>query len=50
MFYDYEHFFAKYDNITFQEWADQKYVNKKFYDVMLKPTLSVTLNEGEIFR
>ena len=50
MFYDYESFFDKYDNLTFQEWADQKYVSKKFYDIMLKPALSVTLNEQENFR
>ena len=50
MFYDYETSFVKYDNLTFQEWADRNYVSKKFYDIMLKPALSVTLNEGEVFR
>ena len=50
MFYDYETSFVKYDNLTFQEWADRHYVSKKFYDIMLKPALSVTLNEGEVFR
>ena len=50
MFYDYDKTFAKYDNLTFQEWADSKYVNKKFYEIMLKPALSVSLNEGEVFR
>jgi hypothetical protein len=50
MFYDYEKAFASYDNLTFQEWADSKYINKKFYEIMLKPALSVSLNEGEVFR
>jgi hypothetical protein len=49
MFYDFEHINEKYDNITFDEWAKEKKVDQRFYDIVLRPTLSVTLNEREIF-
>lgn len=49
MFYDFDHINQKYDNITFDEWAKEKKVDQKFYDIVLRPTLSVTLNEREIF-
>ena len=49
MFYEYDTAFAKYDNISFNEWARIKNIDKKFYEIMLKPALSVTVNEGETF-
>jgi hypothetical protein len=49
MFYDFNHVNEKYDNITFDEWAQEKKVAQDFYDIVLKPALSVTLNEREIF-
>ena len=49
MFYDFNHINEKYDNITFDEWAQEKKVAQDFYDIVLKPALSVTLNEREIF-
>ena len=48
-FYDFETAYEKYDNLTFDEWAEMKYVNKKFYEIVLQPALSITLNEREIF-
>ena len=49
MFYDYDHINEKYDNITFDEWAKEKDVARDFYEIVLEPALSVTLNERTIF-
>ncbi len=49
MFYDFDYVNQKYDNISFREWAEEKHVAKPFYDIVLQPALSVTLNEREIF-
>jgi GR25 family glycosyltransferase involved in LPS biosynthesis len=49
IFYDYDEIFQKYDNITFHNWALEKKVAKDFYDIIMQPALSVTLNEREIF-
>ena len=49
MFYDHAITFKKYDNISFDEWAKASNVSEPFYEIMLKPALSVTLNEGDVF-
>lgn len=49
IFYDFDHINEKYDNITFHQWAIDKKVPQSFYDIIMKPALSVTLNEQEIF-
>lgn len=49
LFYDFDHMWEKYDNISFHEWAIEKKVAKDFYDIIMAPSLSVTLNEREIF-
>lgn len=49
MFYDHAITFQKYDNISFDEWAKASNVSEPFYEIMLKPALSVTLNEGDVF-
>ena len=49
MFFDFDHVNEKYDEISFKEWADSKYIAKSFYEIVLQPALSVTLNEREIF-
>jgi isorenieratene synthase len=49
IFFDYDHMFEKYDNITFHQWAQEKKVSKPFYDIIMQPALSVTLNERDIF-
>ena len=49
IFYDFDKINEKYDNITFTEWAKHKKVAQDFYDIILKPALSVTLNEPETF-
>ncbi|CAF0759935.1 unnamed protein product [Brachionus calyciflorus] len=49
IFYDFDSINEKYDNLTFHEWAIQKKVVQDFYDIIMKPALSVTLNEQEIF-
>ena len=48
-FYDFDEIYEKYDNYTFDEWAKMKYVNEKFYRIVLQPALSITLNERETF-
>jgi hypothetical protein len=49
IFYEYNEIFRKYDNISFKEWATEKHVAQDFYDIIMQPSLSVTLNEREIF-
>lgn len=49
MFYDFDHIWEKYDNITFHEWAIEKHVAKDFYDIIMAPALSITLNDRETF-
>lgn len=49
LFYNFDEANAKYDNISFREWADMKKVSPPFYDIILQPALSVTLNERDIF-
>lgn len=48
-FYDFNTVYEKYDHLTFDEWAQSKYINKKFYEIVLQPALSITLNERGIF-
>jgi uncharacterized protein with NAD-binding domain and iron-sulfur cluster len=49
IYYDYETVWDKYDNITFEQWAIEKKVAKDFYDIVLAPALSITLNQRDIF-
>ncbi len=49
MFYNFDTVYDQYDNITFAEWAHAKHVTKAFYDIIMQPALSVTLNEQGIF-
>lgn len=49
IFYDFDHINEKYDNLTFHQWATEKKVAQDFYDIIMKPALSVTLNEPESF-
>ncbi len=49
LFYDFDKVNEKYDNISFRQWADLTNVAAPFYDIVLQPALSVTLNERDIF-
>lgn len=49
MFFDYNTVFEKYDNISFRDWATNHHVAQDFYDIIMQPALSVTLNEKTIF-
>ncbi len=49
MFYDFDKVYDKYDNISFKQWAIDKKVQQDFYDIIMQPALSVTLNERDIF-
>ncbi|XP_072035012.1 carotenoid phi-ring synthase-like isoform X3 [Amphiura filiformis] len=45
MNFDMDVVYDKYDQYTFDEWAKLRNLDTTFYDVMLRPALSVTLNE-----
>jgi hypothetical protein len=49
MFFDYDTVYQKYDNITFNHWAEIKKVPDDFFDIILKPAVSVTLNDRDKF-
>lgn len=49
IFYDFNTVYNKYDNMSFRHWATEKHVAQDFYDIIMQPALSVTLNEKEIF-
>ncbi|XP_013419238.1 uncharacterized protein LOC106179957 [Lingula anatina] len=44
-FFDYDTVYQKYDNITFDQWATMRGVQRDLNDILLRPALSVTLNE-----
>lgn len=45
LFFNYKTNYERLDNITFAELAKQRKVNKKFYDIVMEPAASVTLND-----
>ncbi len=45
--YDHSKIYQKYDNISLKEWAKLKEVNKDFYNIILEPAASVTLNDPD---
>jgi uncharacterized protein with NAD-binding domain and iron-sulfur cluster len=47
IFFDFDKVYDRFDNMTFTEWSDEYQVNKKLFDLMYMPALSVTLNEPE---
>lgn len=47
IFYNHKNHFAKFDNLNFFDWAKDTGVNKKFFDVIMEPAASVTLNDPE---
>lgn len=49
LFFNFDTVNEKYDDMSFREWATQKHVAEAFYDIILQPALSVTLNERDIF-
>jgi hypothetical protein len=49
IFFDYNTIYERLDNITFHEWAVEKKVAQDFYDIILDPALSVTLNDRDTF-
>lgn len=44
IFYNHFENFDKFDDITFYAWAQKTGVDKKFFDIIMKPAASVTLN------
>jgi len=47
IFFDFDKVYDRFDNMTFTEWSDEYQVNKKLFDLMYMPALSVTFNEPE---
>ncbi len=47
MNYDHEKMQKKYDGVTFADWAKSKGISKKFYELILEPAASVTLNDPD---
>ncbi len=45
MFFNYDKLWDKFDTLTFGEWVKRTGVSKKFYDILLEPAASVTLND-----
>jgi hypothetical protein len=48
LFYDFDTIYKKYDNLSFVDWAKKK-VSQPFYDIIMQPALSLTLNERSSF-
>ncbi|MEE2788419.1 MAG: FAD-dependent oxidoreductase [Myxococcota bacterium] len=44
--YDHDTIYERLDNTTFENWAENR-VSKKFYDIIMQPAASVTLNDPE---
>ena len=49
IYFNYNTVYDKYDNISFHQWAVEKKVAQDFYDIIMQPSLSVTLNERTNF-
>ncbi|NBO39664.1 FAD-binding protein [bacterium] len=47
LFFNYKTNYQRLDNITFADLAKQRKVNKKFYDIVMEPAASVTLNNPQ---
>jgi isorenieratene synthase len=45
LFYSHKMNYLSLDEITFADFAKQRKVNKKFYDIVMEPAASVTLND-----
>lgn len=47
MYYKHNRTFQDWDHLTVREWANKVAINKKFYDIIIQPAASVTLNDPE---
>jgi carotenoid phi-ring synthase / carotenoid chi-ring synthase len=45
LFFNYKKNYQRLDNVTFKDFAKSRGVNKKFYDIVMEPAASVTLND-----
>lgn len=45
IFYNHGNNWEKFDDISFVDWAKKTRVNKKFWDIIMEPAASVTLND-----
>ncbi|XP_006820129.1 carotenoid phi-ring synthase-like [Saccoglossus kowalevskii] len=45
--FNYDEVYERHDNISLAEWAQIYHVNTNFYDIIMQPSLSVTMNERE---
>ncbi|XP_070573119.1 carotenoid phi-ring synthase-like [Ptychodera flava] len=47
IWFNHDTVYEQYDNMTFVEWAKESRIDPKFFDILLKPALSVSLNEQQ---
>ena len=47
IYFDYEKVYDRFDNMIFFEWSKNPNINRRFFDIMYKPSLSVVFNEPE---
>lgn len=47
VFYNHHNNNSRFDGMTFRQWAESRNVNKAFFDVLLYPAATVTLNDPE---
>lgn len=47
LFFNYRKNYQRLDNVTFKEFAKNRGVNKKFFDIVMEPAASVTLNDPD---
>lgn len=45
IFFDHDTVYKKFDGITFEDWMENKRVDQKFRNVIMRPAASVTLND-----
>ncbi|KAL0491180.1 carotenoid phi-ring synthase [Acrasis kona] len=48
-YFNYTNIYDRYDHMTFDEWIEFRKVSVAFADIILKPSVSVTLNERKVF-
>ena len=48
-YFNYDTVYQNYDNLTFRKWVMNKNIDEKFYQILLHPTLSITVNQKDIF-
>lgn len=48
VWFNYDTVYEQYDDISFYEWADRKKIDRTFFEIMMEPAMSVTLNDPNV--